>query len=121
MRIFSNSYEAASELQRDLWEMGVEVPLKRMQDKNIEGDDRFLTKELFGYSFQVRDVSDNEKMLEFYNRNKEWADAEFLERTDQETYHNPGEAYKLRKEVWDEFIHHGSFAYTYNERMRGDL
>jgi thymidylate synthase len=30
---------------------------------------------------------------------------------------NPGNAWKLRQNVWDEFLHDGKFAYTYTERF----
>ena len=47
-----------------------------------------------------------------------WADAEFKERIDSTHYPiNPGEAWKLRKDVWSEYIHDGKLAYTYNEML----
>jgi thymidylate synthase len=49
--------------------------------------------------------------------NKHWADSEFLERVSNEDI-NPGKAYKLRDNVWNEFLHDGKFAYTYNERIK---
>lgn len=65
-----------------------------------------------------------------------WADAEFLERiTDPfkegrmgdgmvawgaeqyPSFINPGEAWKLRPEVWTDYLHNGRMAYTYNELL----
>jgi thymidylate synthase len=45
---------------------------------------------------------------------------EMVDRLDP-TYINPGDAYKLRLKVWEEFLHDGKFSYTYNERIRTQL
>lgn len=119
MRIYKNCLEAESEVHRDLFEMGITVRPKTMQDKVIEGDDDYTTKELSGYSFAIKDTSDRDALIEQRGLSLEWCLADFKERTDKE-HVNPGEAYKLRGE-WEEFVHDGQFAYTYNERIRYQL
>lgn len=116
MRIYKNCREAASETKRELKEMGVEVHLESMQDKQIKDDPKFYTNELIGYSYMIVNPQDKEELpLSFGKVDEfEWADAEFKERIGQQKL-NPGEAYKLR-EVWGEFIHGGKLAYTYSER-----
>ena len=51
MRIFMNFNEAKEEIKRDLAEMGIVVKPKTMQDKIIEGNEDYETKELQNYSF----------------------------------------------------------------------
>lgn len=121
MRIYKNLKEAASETKRELAEMGTEVRLETMQDKKIEGDPDYFTKELIGYSFMVTNTDDLLELPKAFGKEEEleWAEAEFKERISDE-HLNPGKAYRLRK-VWDEFVHHGMFSYTYNERMRGKI
>lgn len=118
MRIFPNCLQAASELQREVAEMGTEVHLQTMQDKNIEGNPEYFTRELVGYSYMIADPTDKDNMLKAFNKEggKAWAEAEFKERVGQQKL-NPGEAYKLRSDVWEEFIHDGKFSYAYSERL----
>lgn len=131
MRLYMNASEMYEEVKRDLAEMGIEVHPKTMQDKNIEGNPDYYTKELQNYSYSLlipsfTDIADAMPV------NLEWANAEFAERvTDpfnrQVTYGtgahpfrpvNPGEAYKIREEIWNDYLDaHGKFAYTYNERI----
>lgn len=122
MRIFKNCYECSSELARDLKEMGKEVHLQTMQDKNIENDPKYITSELLCYSYMITQTEDKDNLLKYFkgedNLKKalEWANAEFQERISQKKS-NPGEAWKIRKDVWDEFIHDEKLAYTYSERI----
>lgn len=115
MRIYSSTYELMSETGRNLWEMGLEVKPKTYQNKNIEGKDEFITKELICEQYCLTKMPDPE-FLFTYTNSKDWADAEFKERINTSII-NPGEAWKLRKEVWEEFLVNGRFDYTYNERM----
>lgn len=55
--------------------------------------------------------------LFFYSRSREWADAEFQERINTSEVINPGKAWELRKDLWEQFLVDGKFDYTYNERM----
>lgn len=117
MRIYRNTKEAANETKRELAEMGVEVQLHTMQDKVIVDNPDFVTNELMAYSYMIVDVSDKEELMKAFNKQSEipWAEAEFAERIDQ-LKTNPGEAYKMR-DVWEEFVHDGKFAYSYSERI----
>lgn len=102
--------------------MGKEVHLQTMQDKQIEGDPDYFTRELLGYSYMISDTSDKDKMLEVFGKTegKAWAEAEFADRINPEPM-NPGNAWKLRADVWEEFIHDGKFAYSYAERLQPQI
>ena len=121
-RIYNSCLEMLSEEFRNLMELGTEVQSSTMQDKDVRNNEDYKTKELIGNTFTILDTSDAEEMFETmkkeYNVNLSisWADAEFEERISDLTS-NPGEAYKLREEVWSEFLHNGRFSYTYNERI----
>lgn len=117
MRIYSNFKEALNEIRRDLAEMGIEVHPKTMQDKYVADNPEFGTKELQNYVYTVKDAVSS---LDELSPTQPWANAEFAERIASEPV-NPGEAYKLRADVWNEFLHDGRFAYTYSERMAGKL
>lgn len=118
MRIYINPYEMYEETKRDLAEMGILVKPKTMQDKVVEGNPDYYTKELQNYSYMLLNASSQEvnNVMPVVNP---WADAEFEERITNPfiTGHfiNPGEAYKLRHDVWNEYLHGGKMAYTYNE------
>ena len=142
-RMYKDYQECYEEIKRDLAEMGILVKPRSMQDKNIEDDPDFFTKELQHYSYTLL----NANSADIINVTQPWADAEFLERIKSRTndncydelvdcrdcdfYHkqectirsesqsaiNPGNAWKLRKEIWTEYLHEGKFAYTYNERI----
>lgn len=117
MRIYQNCKDTASEVKRDLAEMGVEVQLHTMQDKQILDNPEYVTNELIGYSYMITNPSDKEELMKAFKKEHElpWAEAEFAERINQKKV-NPGEAYKMR-EVWEEFVHDGKFAYSYSERI----
>jgi thymidylate synthase len=112
VRVYNNFKEALSEIKRDVAEMGVKVITQTMQDKKGE----FETLEVQNYIYTVVDT--NTSML---NPTQPWADAEFEERISERLI-NPGEAYKLRPEVWEQFLenNHGEFkhfSYTYPYRI----
>src|SRR5690606_21771471 len=132
MRIYKTLYDCVSETERNLWEMGIEVPLKTMQNKVVEGDPKLgMTKELMGVTFQILEpFKDLEKAYQLIFKDKEkisqhlkWADKEFEERISSKLI-NPGEAWKIRRETWEPFIveKNGTFGfeYTYNERLNWD-
>lgn len=122
MRIYQSLFEAVKEVERDLWEMGVDVDVQSMQDKKGE----FKTKEVQGYGFKIVDYRINEaeinKVIKHLFPPGQWANvvnyiqAEFADRVSGKQM-NPGNSYKYRKEVWDEYLHDGKFSYTYTERM----
>lgn len=130
MRIYTNAQEMVEEVKRDLAEMGIVVRPATMQDKYVKGNPDYETKELQNYSYCLL----NARSQDIPGVTQPWADAEFKERvTDPwERYPdgepliesislpkfiNPGEAWKLREEVWSEYMHDGKLAYTYNELL----
>jgi len=121
-RIFKNCLEAQKEIERDLYEMGTEVQPSSMQDKVVVHDEEYLTKELQGYSYSILKFDDVNDLIDTTNGPEKllWCTSDFEERISND-YINPGEAWKYRKEIWEEFLHDGKFAYTYNERIRTQL
>ena len=128
MRIYTNAQEMVEEVKRDLAEMGIVVRPATMQDKYVKGNPDYETKELQNYSYCLL----NAKSQDIPGVTQPWADAEFEERVtdpwerDWEgkrilfqapEFINPGEAWKLREEVWSEYMHEGRLAYTYNELL----
>ena len=116
MRIYVKADEAFEEIKRDLSEMGIWVRPKTMQDKIIEGNPEYETTELQNYCYTILDA----KSSEIPNVIQPWADAEFIERITEPkdgNFINPGEAWKLRENVWGEFFHNGKFGYSYNELL----
>lgn len=146
MRIFTKLFDGIREVERDLFEMGVDVHPQTMQDKVVAADADFSTKELFGYAFQYVGPCPTEeeeaKIIRYLFRKPEAADevlayikAEIVDRTqvtralraeDEKAVEyieqmNPGNAYKTRLSVWDQFLRDGKFAYTYAERFAPQL
>ena len=116
MRIYSSSYELMSEMGRELNSYGQTVKPKIYQNKNIEGNEDFVTKEIICQQYCLTSLQDP-TWLFFYSRSREWADAEFQERIDTSDIINPGKAWELRKDLWEQFLVNGKFDYTYNERI----
>ncbi len=118
MRIYSNCLEMVKEEERNLMELGIEVKPYSYQDKIVEGNPDFYTKELRGAVFTITNGQDDkDQLLEFFGISKLWAAQEFKERIDFLASHNPGYAWEYRREVWEEFLHNGKFEYSYSERM----
>lgn len=118
MRIYDNCHELMSETGRNIWEMGSIVKPKSYQNKNIEDDEDYVTKELICEQYCLVAMPDPEYLFAFDNDAKPWAQAELAERLNTNAYPiNPGEAYKLRPDTWEEFLVDGKFDYSYNERM----
>ena len=114
MRIYMNWNEAYEEIKRDLAEMGINVYPKTMQDKYIEGNEDYATKELQNYCYTILNAKSEDVKSSSI---QPWADEEFKERINPYGNVNPGTAYKLRQEIWNEYMHDGKFAYSYNERF----
>lgn len=127
MRIYSNAYELVSETGRNLWEMGSEVKPKTYQNQNIEGNEDFITKELICEQYCLTSLPDPD-ILFTYTNSKGWAEQEFKERISGKQI-NPGEAYKLRADLWEQFLVENKynestyirFDYTYPERMNQEV
>ena len=123
-RVFSNVREAIKEVERELFEMGLEVNGYSFQDQIHEGDTGMVTKELQAYDFTIIAPNPDEALqcvAEWYGADVlDWVWAEFKERVELPSVEgtNPGEAWKLRRGVWEQFLEEsGKFSYTYAERM----
>ena len=117
MRIYSDCYQLMSETGRNLWEMGIEVKPKSYQNKIIAGNDDFITKELMAEQYCLTSLNNVEALFAFDKASKPWAEAELHERVTKGIA-NPGFAYKIRKDLWEQFLtEEGKFDYTYNERI----
>jgi len=120
MRIYADCRELISEMFRDVHEMGIITTPKSYQNKNIEGDDNFITKELESYVYKLQSLANVGDLFRFEGT-QEWADAEFEERVAY-NFINPGEAWKNRKGTWEQFLNSsGMFDYTYNQRINPRL
>ena len=118
MRIYNDAYSLISETSRNLMEMGKSNSPKTYQNKLIDNNPNFETKELISEQYCLLNLPDPETLF-IFTKSKEWAEKEFQERIGYRgCIENPGEAWKLRKDVWEDFINPaGNFDYTYSERM----
>lgn len=119
MRIYDNCYELMSELMREVWEMGVIVHPKSMQDKDVSNNLDFRTKEITNYSYCLKKRGREEFLFTFDRRSEYWVREEFIERINSDVeILNPGDAWKIRQDIWEEFIQsNGQFAYSYHDRI----
>ena len=121
MRIYADCYELMSEIFREVWEMGHIARPNSMQNKVVAGNELFETREITNYEYCLTNLFKVEFLFLADPRAQVWADAEFSERVSPRLV-NPGTAWKLREQVWSEFLNEkGEFDYTYNERMRSQL
>jgi len=128
MRIFNSTVEAVKEIERDLWEMGHRVHTRTVQDKIVEGDEDYDSKELVGYSFQLTEgkdwmqsftalgMKDSEDCVKYVVQE---AQDRCVKREDGNL--NPGVSWDNRPSVWEEFLEREGgeerFSYTYPERI----
>ena len=127
MRIYSSCLEAVKEIERDLYEMGVTYQSYSFQNKFVENNKDYETKELMGYSYCLTGWDDllDTKLFKFFNLDEDisrrWIYQEALERFDLQHIHNPGISYTYREEVWKPFLvgkgKNLKFHYTYSERL----
>lgn len=116
MRIYSNAHDLMSEMGRELTSYGKIVKPKTYQNKVIEGDDQFITKEIICQQYCLTSLPDKEWLFA-YTKTYDWAVAEFSERIDP-TMVNPGDAYLENPLMWSQFLREdGKFDYTYSERL----
>lgn len=167
MRIYTDYKEVISEIKRDLVEMGQPISTYSMQNKVIDWNSDYETKEITNYSFCLSNFDNIEDMIDYpefekaelnridkyfeshkfedyrdYMQDKYqiilveiedikliwkkllqiWIKEDFRERISLNV--NPGDAWKIRPWVWEEFIHddwfhsYKTFDYTYSERIR---
>lgn len=119
MRIYSNAHDLMSEMGRELNSYGATVKPKHYQNKYIEGNEDFITKEIICQQYCLTKLPDPEWLF-VYSKSKDWADAEFEERV-KGPFQNPGKSWELRKDLWEQFLVDGRFDYTYSERMTDSL
>lgn len=137
MRIYTNPSAAFNETVRDVAEMGIMVTPHTMQNKRVEGDKAYHTKELTGYGFTISEwawlpSAEREAVGLFYDGDELDRVLAFIQQEYEDRLAcvraNPGNAWNKRADVWDEFIHkdlirdeHGKpkagFHYTYAERF----
>lgn len=121
MRIYSNCRELLSEVLRDVYEMGKIVKPQTMQNKVVAGNDDYITKEIIMYQYCLTSLDNIDVMFINDLRSKEWVEKEFEERVSEKRV-NPGEAYKIREDLWKPFLNKdNNFDYTYNERFGYDI
>lgn len=125
MRIYMDCMEAVREVEREMWEMSIRVPIESMQDKVVAGDPELgMTRELRAYGFTILPPQANrDKMVQYLfpgNAVLEYCRAEHKDRISGQVL-NPGNSYMVRNQVWSEFLHDGQFAYTYSERITPQL
>lgn len=125
MRIFSNVTEMFNELERELFEMGIDNHPNTMQDKVVKQDDSYLTKELMSYCYMLTRWKDIDSCFDLLDNDLKvigipYCEAEFHDRISAAS--NPGNSYKVRPELWSRFLEpDGKFSYTYSERMDPQL
>jgi thymidylate synthase len=137
MRIYTEPFEAFREVERELFEMGINVHPQTMQDKHVADDPDYMTKELQEYAFQITDWKFDMEHIRQAVAYTLWGDKSALVTADQyrelegtmkyitnefsdrisTTASNPGNSWYHRKWVWEQFLHNGKFAYTYSERL----
>jgi len=121
MRIYANAYELMSEIMREVWEMGHIVHPNSMQNKDVTGNDDFTTKEITNYSYSLTSLNKLDYLFFADARSRHWAQEEFMERINP-LYVNPGTAWQIRAELWEEFLNDdGMFDYAYHDRMQHSL
>lgn len=122
MRVFSNCLEMVSEVERELFEMGIQNWPSTFQDKTIGNDPDYLTKELIGYSYALTNYEDMDSIFTFYGgelreKGLKYCEVEFNDRLTRPPV-NPGLSYMIRKDLWGRFLESdGKFSYTYSGRM----
>lgn len=122
MRIYSNFLEAIKEIERDLFEMGVNSHPPTIQDLNVKDNPDYDSKELIGYGYVVMGGFNTISQIigfsfpDNYDKILKYCTAEFLDRISPAP-RNPGYSWLERMEYWNKFLHDGKFSYSYSERM----
>lgn len=121
MRIFNNPIEMIKEVERDLFEMGIQVSSHSVQDFHVENNPDYIMVELWGYGYTLLQYSkkDLSEMINYLNGNEIWCLAEFSDRVSFQNQ-NPGRSWCINEKsqkLWGKFLHNGTFSYTYNVRL----
>lgn len=121
MRIFKTIKDALNETFRDLKVRGISVESKSYQDKLLTGDDRFV-KELIGVAFKIdkptlnRDDAIRYVFPNEYEKIIAYCKQEIKDRCSGKPL-NPGNSYKIRSDMWNQFLEGNKFSYQYAERL----
>lgn len=126
MRIFSNVKEMVGEVERELYEMGINSHPETMQDIEVKRDPNYATKELLGYSYGLTQWDDLKDIFSMFSKELQVNGLQYCRYEHKEriatSFYNPGVSYKQRYELWKKFLEFdGRLAYTYNERIRVQL
>lgn len=124
--MFKDFIDAKNEIRRDLNELGTTVfaGYQGMDHDKLDRD-KFTTKELTNYGYVV-----TRPFVSHLQPVQPWADAEWEERLSgcRGAPVNPGEAWKLRPEIWTPLLEHregfpsqSQFSYTYSERLAASV
>lgn len=116
MRIYTNPSAAFNETVRDVSEMGIDVRPQTMQDKTVTNNPDYATREVMGYGFTINEwlwspTGESDATQMFFPEVQEHArvlafiQQEYEDRLSLDPTANPGNAWKCRPDVWDEFIH----------------
>lgn len=124
MRIFANHLDAIRELLREVREFGLTVPVSHFQDRWVKNDKDYYTVELLGYTYKVSQANNKlDEMVRFLYPGQEgeelleYCTLELKDRLSGEP-RNPGEAYKSRYSLWEEFLEDKQkFSYSYAARI----
>ena len=123
MRIYKTIKDALNETFRDLQVRGCTVECKSYQDKKLEGEDRYV-KELMGVAFKIDKPTLNLKECIEYvfgedsERIIKYCEQEIEDRCSGKPL-NPGNSYKIRKDMWSQFLENNSrFCNILNKRHR---
>ena len=121
MRIYDNCLEMVKEVERDLYEMGIQYDSATVQDKVLEGDSA-ETLELFGYAYTLKSNFKIHDMLTYMGSSVAWVKEELKERVQGGSpTNNPGSSWLLNKGFWEQYIREGCFSYSYPERIQWQL
>lgn len=124
MRIFRTLAEAVNDTARDIKVRGISVECNSYQDKELEGEDRYV-KELMGVAFKVsKPLLEREKAISYIFRDPgeakkiiKYCKQEIKDRCCGKPL-NPGNSYKIRADMWTKFLEGGKkFSYQYAERL----
>lgn len=88
MRIYTDYKEVISEIKRDLVEMWQPISTYSMQNKVIEGDSDYYTKEITNYSFCLSNFDNIEDMIDYpeFEKAETYRIAKYFETHSEEDY-----------------------------------
>jgi thymidylate synthase len=119
MRFYRDFPEALNELRRELREMGVKLHTKSVQNMDISNNPDYEMLEITNYAYVVL----KPEIALIPLKDAQWCQEEFGERISG-LPSNPGFAYLLRKEYWEQFFskikgnsRNPVMDYSYPERM----